>query len=299
MISLHSLSKTPSLSTILIQPQLSASYQVSQEASSQSSQHHPLKKPLLIAFHGSGDSLISWISFSRAVKTTFPELPFLLYSRAGHGGSTGPANQSPTIAVNDLRLLLYRLSLRPPYILVAHSYGGCIARTFLQHKPSDIAGLILVETGQERALPAEIEKAQIRECVLDEKPVAVIRGNSLMGKWKELEVMERAHEEDNEAGTESSKQGVKESTEDKFGRTREMLERWDREDEKLKKAQLGLSKRNKYIYVPDVGHHVVRDRPDVVLEEVKWVLENLVPESAQERGGVWERLRSKIQDITK
>ncbi len=54
-----------------------------------------------------------------------------------------------------------------------------------------------------------------------------------------------------------------------------MLERWEAEDEKMKKKQLALSKRSRYAQVPNVGHHVIRDRPEAVVEEVKWVMQEI------------------------
>lgn len=57
---------------------------------------------------------------------------------------------------------------------------------------------------------------------------------------------------------------------------------WAEEDERLKRAQLRLSSNARYVRVGDCGHNVVRDRPDVVAEEVKWVLDNVV--CAREQG---------------
>jgi pimeloyl-ACP methyl ester carboxylesterase len=48
-------------------------------------------------------------------------------------------------AVNDLRLLLDRAELPPPYVLVGHSLGGLIVRIFKQQHPELVAGLVLVD----------------------------------------------------------------------------------------------------------------------------------------------------------
>lgn len=45
-------------------------------------------------------------------------------------------------------------------------------------------------------------------------------------------------------------------------------------------AQLHLSSHARYLQGDDCGHNVVRDRPDVVVEKLKWVLANLGPRPA-------------------
>lgn len=53
-----------------------------------------------------------------------------------------------------------------------------------------------------------------------------------------------------------------------------LLETWDGVDEMLQREQLGLSGRSRYRKVEDCGHNVHLVRPDVVAEEVAWVLRN-------------------------
>jgi pimeloyl-ACP methyl ester carboxylesterase len=47
--------------------------------------------------------------------------------------------------VADLQALVQRAGLRGPFVLVAHSYGGMIARLFAQTHPSEVAGMVLVD----------------------------------------------------------------------------------------------------------------------------------------------------------
>jgi len=122
--------------------------------------------------------------------------------------------------------------------------------------------MVLVETGQEAAWDETLEQAQYTRCVLGSKPLSVIRGNSFLRKWADLEAAE-AELEEGSAGNPGLKM------------QREMLRQLDAEDERLKKAQLTLSRNHRYVHLPDCGHHVVRDRPDVVAQEVRWVMEIL------------------------
>ena len=59
-----------------------------------------------------------------------------------------PARTAADLAA-DLRALLDALAVGPPYVLVAHSWGGVIARTFIHAHPGDVAGLVLVDATHE------------------------------------------------------------------------------------------------------------------------------------------------------
>lgn len=54
---------------------------------------------------------------------------------------------------------------------------------------------------------------------------------------------------------------------------RELLDRWGSLDQELKEEQLQLSSNSKMVHLPDCGHNVHLIRPDVVAEQIEWVLE--------------------------
>jgi pimeloyl-ACP methyl ester carboxylesterase len=72
------------------------------------------------------------------------------YERAGLGFSD-PANRPGTAAnaVDDLHRLLAAASIKPPYVLVGHSYGGMIVRLYADIYPKDVVGMVLVDTANE------------------------------------------------------------------------------------------------------------------------------------------------------
>ena len=282
---------THSLSVVLIQPQSPTPGDCTSECTHLSCS----RKPTLIAFHGSGDSLSSWLSFAQLLQTKLPQTSLLLYSRAAHGFSTGSDVKNPYFTALELLDLLHVLDVQPPYILLGHSYGGCIARWFLHimGAPVKVAGMVLVETGQETRLPSQVEKAQMRRWGgLVERPLVVIRGNSMMGKWKELEEKERGlgWSEVAEKGEGPRKEMERGEERARLAEMRCMLEAWDREDVRLKRVQLGLSTRSRFVQVAGVGHHVVRDRPEAVVEGVKWVLDSLNKERDRIRTGLWGKI---------
>ena len=72
------------------------------------------------------------------------------YDRAGVGFSD-PSNRpgSSGNVVEDLRQLLTRAGVSPPYVLVGHSYGGMNVRLFAHRYPKDVQGLVMVDPSHE------------------------------------------------------------------------------------------------------------------------------------------------------
>ncbi|KAF4452599.1 alpha beta hydrolase protein [Fusarium austroafricanum] len=213
---------------------------------------HPgsIPYPLIICFHGSGDSCDSWEPLTRLLTDTYR---LLLWDRKD-------PNVKPETAVSDLLKYLDDEKLSESYVLVAHSYGGTFARLFLDKRPHQVAGMVLAETGQETAIDPEMEKRQYKKRIMGNKPLVVIRGNTL--KWKQLQYEQALASEQNLASPTLTIQ-------------KQLLDATDKEDERLKKAQLQLSRNNRYMHLPDVGHGVIRETPEVVKEAIYWVMGRL------------------------
>jgi pimeloyl-ACP methyl ester carboxylesterase len=68
------------------------------------------------------------------------------YDRAGLGNSPPmPGVHDARDEVADLQRLLRAAGIRPPYVLVGHSYGGMLARLFAGEHPEETAGVVLVD----------------------------------------------------------------------------------------------------------------------------------------------------------
>jgi pimeloyl-ACP methyl ester carboxylesterase len=74
----------------------------------------------------------------------------LSFDRSGYGWSSS-INQPYTSedVVNDLSQILEDLQLKPPYILVGHSFGGLNMRLFASKYPELVASLILIDSVHE------------------------------------------------------------------------------------------------------------------------------------------------------
>lgn len=69
------------------------------------------------------------------------------YDRAGVGWSDPPSSpRTSASVVGDLHELLQHAGVPPPYILVGSSIGGEYARIYTAHYPSEVAGLVLVDS---------------------------------------------------------------------------------------------------------------------------------------------------------
>ena len=118
--------------------------------------------PTVILESGLWDDSIVWHSVQ-------PEIAKLTrvcsYDRAGLGYSDPRPDQVPdsrNIARN-LHALLANAGVNPPYILVGHALGGIHIRVYENLYPSDVIGMVLVDSGhpdQENRLPPEMNKIQ-------------------------------------------------------------------------------------------------------------------------------------------
>ena len=297
--------------------------------------------PLVVIIPGAGDVASSYVAVERLLR---PWTRTLLYDRSGIGRSekdpalvnpdpdppqpdsnpnshshpkytTAPARSVK--AARELHLLLQKLGLnRSPLILLAHSYGGIVAREFLHLYPDAVAGMVLCDAATERmsdfftvpdsniasvlgdlnyarvtglrgdtvlsddewrsrardifagpkgaqaeaASFVEVceklrEKQQLRNRALGDKPLSVIRANSPRD-------YERIYEKGVQAGNGTGEQRAA---------FRALLDRWEGIDCELQEEQLVLSSTTRFVRLQDCGHNVHLVRPDVIVEEVRWV----------------------------
>jgi pimeloyl-ACP methyl ester carboxylesterase len=107
-------------------------------------------EPLVIIIPGLASSTTGWVAVQRGL-TPFTRV--LQYERSGYGRSDC-STEKPTASTiaKELDLLLRNANLLPPYVVVAHSWGGILSRELLALRPEDIVGMVFVEANQERTL---------------------------------------------------------------------------------------------------------------------------------------------------
>ncbi|MGB8099117.1 MAG: alpha/beta hydrolase [Terracidiphilus sp.] len=68
------------------------------------------------------------------------------YDRFGLGWSDrSTSSRTPSNVAAELHALLQAAGVRPPYVLVGHSFGGLVMRRFALSWPEEVAGLVLVD----------------------------------------------------------------------------------------------------------------------------------------------------------
>lgn len=100
-------------------------------------------KPTVVFEPALGGFSLQYARIQSAV-STFTRV--LAYDRAGQGWSDSSLTpRTPENLAGELKELLSRLGLRPPYILAGHSFGGLLIRIYAGLYPGEVAGMVLID----------------------------------------------------------------------------------------------------------------------------------------------------------
>jgi pimeloyl-ACP methyl ester carboxylesterase len=103
-------------------------------------------RPTVILESGLGDFSVEW---SLVQPRIAPVARVCSYDRAGDGWSDlGPHPRTLHQIVYELHTLLEKANVRPPYVLVGHSYGGWLVQLYASDYRTQVAGLVLVDPGE-------------------------------------------------------------------------------------------------------------------------------------------------------
>lgn len=113
------------------------------------------ERPTIVMEAGYGDDTTTWNSVISEISLLSQ---VLVYDRAGVGRSnSASSSKASQEMVRELKDLLTEAQIQPPYLLVAHSFEGIIARMYATFYPAEISGLMLIdatpEDYRERFLP--------------------------------------------------------------------------------------------------------------------------------------------------
>jgi pimeloyl-ACP methyl ester carboxylesterase len=105
--------------------------------------------PVVLADNGLGIPTEAWAGVRRQVR----HVRFCAFDRAGVGRSDGrfPARGTLERNVQDIHALIRAADLKRPVILAGHSTGGLDALLYARTYPSDVDGLVLVDSPSESA----------------------------------------------------------------------------------------------------------------------------------------------------
>jgi pimeloyl-ACP methyl ester carboxylesterase len=96
---------------------------------------------------GFGAGIASWSTVQKEVGAFARTVS---YDRAGLGQSElGPKPRSAKQIATELHTALEKAGVKPPYLLVGHSFGGIYVRVFAEMYPKEVAGMVLLDPSQE------------------------------------------------------------------------------------------------------------------------------------------------------
>jgi len=188
------------------------------------------------------------------------------YDRAGEGHSSSlPAHDSFEAMVRDLHALLEAGGIEGPYVIVGHSFGGRLIPHFADLYPKDVVGMVLLDPGHEdfsaraEAALAPLEWDQYLEAggarITSFEEAQGSGGLGAPGDFP-LVVLSAAHAID--------RPGVSSEVNEKLydllvGLHREMV---------------ALSPDGTHIIAEGSGHGIQDDRPDLVVDVIRQVIES-------------------------
>jgi pimeloyl-ACP methyl ester carboxylesterase len=194
--------------------------------------------------------------------------------------------------VDELRALLAKASEAPPYVMVGHSLGGLIVRVFAEAAgPDAVKGVVLVDSSH----PEQLKRAPVPEG--GGPPAALLRVLAATGALRLLEddagvsgLSEEAHLRTAAFAPQSmpalmAEYQALEATLQQAGATRPLGERplvvltaLDKPPERLEpwlvlqRELAALSTNSDQRFVPDCGHYIQQEQPDVVVTAVRDVV---------------------------
>lgn len=222
--------------------------------------------PVIVFDSGYGVPTRRWNSIKTEV-ASFSKL--LIYDRAGLGRSSLDSRPRHSLQhVENLRNLLQKKEVKPPYMLVGHSFGGLNVRLYASMYPEEIAGLILLDSCHEdqNKLMAEELSSDMQadyygqfgaEGTLAEfeQSLEQVRKYKTLGDMP-LTVVTGGNQPDH--------------TEESWGHWMD-----------FQKGLAALSTKSRHVVLADAGHSVHIDNPEAVVQEIRKMYAHLKDPAAE------------------
>lgn len=190
------------------------------------------------------------------------------YDRLGLGNS-GADNSSRTSLdqVHELHTVLNKAKVKGPYILVAHSIGGYNARLFAAAYPKEVASIIFVDCSHENQFEDRMKRCTSKEIEVFKRQLIDEEQN-----FEELLISGKQVKE-------ARKKDVLRNipiivlTADHKGEESSVIteEIW----RSYQKDLATLSNYSKHIIVEDCGHYIQKDKPQVVINAIKEMINGM------------------------
>lgn len=104
-------------------------------------------EPIVLLMQGMASTIDEWVIVKRLVT---PFARWVEYDRSGMGKSEDPIEPREEISAvsvaAELDTLLKTANIAPPFVIVAHSWGGLTSREFIHLQNKNVAGIVLIDT---------------------------------------------------------------------------------------------------------------------------------------------------------
>lgn len=189
------------------------------------------------------------------------------YDRAGYGQSEPSRTSRDGLQiVLELRAMLRKERIRPPYVLVGHSLGGTYMKLFAKTFPDEVAGVVLVDA-RHAEFTQRCQQLGVPRLLYD-PPEALLSMFSPVAR-AELEAAPLTLKQTRRAGTFPPVPLI-------VLTQRNAASKWPRGLGKVWEAsQRSLAKMSKLGRIKvcdDAGHNVHMDRPEVVVKAIRNVV---------------------------
>lgn len=217
-------------------------------------------KPTIIMDAGYGDFSKAWDSVIGDISKLSS---VLIYDRAGLGKSERSLNpRTSREMVKELKELLVKANIEPPYILVGHSFGGVIMRMFATEHQNEVCGLVLVDSTpedyRERFLPTmskEFQRAYHKQFIYE-------------GNYDEfMESLQQLKE----TKTKLNVPVIVLSAGKKDHYSKESQELWN----EMQREILEMSAAGELVIAKNSTHYIQNDEPKEVVSAIKKLIDNM------------------------
>ena len=251
-------------------------------------------KPVIVFENGMASKYDSWETVINEVSKTSA---IFSYNRPRIGESENDSLPPTTKhIVDNLRKMLLEKGLKPPYLLVSHSFGGAYIRSYASYYPDEIAGLIFVDPvdftkkkgdGDLPYLEIGLTQHQIdsmfaepydkfKEKLFAEMPNFYVEEVKISSKLTATEFKECDSTPLPDVPVHFIMAGGYPKTPDDRGETIFDKKKLFRIDNNLKMkrwiALLEPLKYGKFFYCSNSGHFVMKDDPETVISSIKLAL---------------------------
>src|SRR5262249_37103639 len=207
--------------------------------------------PTVVFEAGLGNDSTTWKSVAGPI-SAFARV--VLYDRVGLGQSSQLTDTSAAISAEEvasrLHALLAAADIRPPYILVGHSLGGLYVQMFARKYPTEVSGVVLLESSSTEA-PSELKTR-----------AKLVPGTAA---YLEEEGVAQSNQQARNAGAFPDVPLTVIAATDHGPYFRE----WEPTLMRLQQQLATLSQQGSLIVAQGSGHDVQLDRPETVVEAVR------------------------------